>query len=188
VGSSVEQVGVDKARSGLVLGRDDGGHIAQWPFDSNVRVIPAERSVELGRVVLRRLVLHVGRFGEGQETVSETGGDPELLEVVLGELITDPYAEGGARAPDVDRNVEHCSSGDSDQLALGRRWKLVVKTAECPLNRARVVVLDEGDMPIDQLFESAVIEGLEEEPAIVTKDLWLDEKGLHPGWTDQTES
>ena len=76
--------------------------------------------------------------------MGETGWDPELVEVVLTQLVADPFTKTGARLADVHRDVVNGSPGNPDQLALLGRGQLIVKAAQDALGRSRVIVLHEA--------------------------------------------
>jgi hypothetical protein len=97
--------------------------------------------------------------------VGESLRDPQLEEVVLGEFVSNPGAEGRARPSDVDGDVVDGTPGGSDELALGCGRQLVVEAPQHPSHRPGVVVLDEGPL----------VEGLVEQAAFVGEDPWMDE-------------
>ena len=63
------------------------------PIDGESRIAPEHAALVVGRVVIGRLVEEFGGLREGQETVGEARGNPELLLVLRAEYLADPWAE-----------------------------------------------------------------------------------------------
>lgn len=112
------------------------------PIDAEVRVIPQNRSLGLGGVVICSFVKDFGEWGNDEKAVGETGGDPKLAMVFGAEEAADPLAKMGGIFADIYGYVKDGTHGGADQLALGL-LDLVVESAQDVLGGAGVIVLDE---------------------------------------------
>src|SRR5690606_6111516 len=101
---------------GSVLGRERRG--GERPFDSNFRIVPPDRAIELLPPHLGAFVDDFGALARHAESVGEPGWDPELPAVLRRQVVTDPAAEGGGPAADIDGNVEDRSGDASQELSL----------------------------------------------------------------------
>ena len=100
------------------------------PVDADLGIVPDDRDL-VGPVEVGALVLDVRGLGEHAEAVGEARRDLELAEVLSGEHLAHPFAEGGGVRPDVDRHVEDLADDGPHQLPLGE-VELGVQAAQRP--------------------------------------------------------
>jgi hypothetical protein len=72
--------------------------------------------------------------------------------------------ECGRAAADIHGHVIHFAQRAAHQLALGKRWQLVVQPAQHALAGAAVVVLDKFNLATDGFFKALLVETFEEKP------------------------
>ena len=63
---------------------------------------------------------------QGQKAMGETGGNPQLVVVVLGQLGANPLRKGDGRTAQIDRHRKNSAAHHGHQLAL-RLLDLVVQ-------------------------------------------------------------
>src|ERR1035437_3380399 len=156
---------------GVPLGKQ---RFLQWPFDADVRVVPADGQLVLRRVKLGAFVLEERGLAEHGKPVRKSGRDIELPLVLPREHEAVPFPESGRATPNVHRHVEHLALQHLEQFALRCR----ILKMEPPQNaaaRERNVVLHEvlGDAG---LAVAAQVPRLEEEAARIAKHLGLKDE------------
>lgn len=123
-----------------ILIRQD--HRLNRPLDANLRIIPADVAVALGRVVVVRLVLHLDVVRQRDEAMRKAARDEELLLVLSRELHADPLAELRRALADVDRHIKDRAACRTQELRLAHRIELIMQPAQRPLlSRVRLIVL-----------------------------------------------
>ena len=120
--------------------------MVERPGDVEFGIVPEDRTLA-GRVVSAGgLVEDFGCFGENEETVGKTFGDPKELEfavVIAGlEIESGPAAEVGRVAAQIDGDVPDVAGENADEFALGMA-ELVVETTEDTACGKRLIVLSE---------------------------------------------
>src|SRR3954463_14147705 len=119
---------------------DDDGLTLQRPSNTELGVVPLQRALVLSRVVIGRLVEDFGVLGEDKEAVREARRNPRHAPGGGIEIECHRPAESRGAAPEIDRNVEHLSDGDANELAL-RLAHLVVQTTQYAALRPGMIVL-----------------------------------------------
>ena len=154
-----------------VLVRQD--HRLKRPRDADVRVIPADVAVALGRVVIVRLILHLHIVRQRDEAMCKAARDEELLLILRRELHADPLAELRRALADVHRHIKNRAARRTQELRLAHRIELVMQPAQRPLlSRVRLVILHKIYMDA-RLFHLALRPTLHEPPARIPKHLRL---------------
>src|SRR5262252_590804 len=88
-----------------------------------------------------------------------------------------PATERRRRFSQIDRNVKDPSRGDADKFSLGLR-DLVVKAAQHPAPRARLIVLHERDVEAYRIAKSSCVPAFQEEAPRVSEYLRLEDQYL----------
>lgn len=100
--------------------------------------------------------------------------DEDLTMVVFRKLHSDMFSISRRAFPYVDSHVKDPSFDAADQLALGVRRSLEMKTAHHAIGRHRFVILHEVD-PADLFFKFSLGERFEEISTGVVEDTGLDD-------------
>lgn len=114
-----------------ILIRQD--HRLNRPLNANLRIIPADVAVALGRVVVIRLVLHLDVVRQRDEAMREAAWNEELLLVLRRELHADPLAELQRALADVHCHIKDFAARRTQELRLAHRIELIVQPAQRPL-------------------------------------------------------
>ena len=137
----------------------------------------------LGRIIIGAFVEELGAVLEAEEAMGEAGRDPEQLPDLGGQLETEPLAEMGRGAPNVDDDVEGTTGDNADELTLGL-LELVMEAAQHAAGRTAVIVLDEDGVNAGGGIVASA-PGFEEEAAIVAEDLRFDQLEVGMRGVDQ---
>lgn len=154
-----------------ILIRQD--HRLNRPLDADLRVVPADVAVALGRVVVVRLVLHLDVIRQRDEAMRKAARDEELLLVLRRKLHADPLAELRRALADVHRHIKDRAARRTQELRLAHRIELVMQPAQRPLlSRVRLIVLHKIYMDAS-LFHLALRPALHKPPTRIPKYLRL---------------
>lgn len=159
-------------RSLFILFRQYG--IFHRPRHLESRIIPAVGAFIPGAVIVRAFVMEVGDLAGDYKAMGQTGSDPELPLVFLGQFHAVPLAERGRITANIHRHVKDAAQRDGNQLAL-RPGFLEVQAAQHAIGRAGMVVLHEGQVDTD-LGIAFLLPGLHEIAACIAPDFGFDEQ------------
>ena len=148
--------------------RQDG--MLHAPVNADLRIVPADAAVCLGRVVVVRLVQKFHVIGERHEAVAEASGDEELLLIFLGELHGDPLLIRGAVMAEVYRHVEHRAAHTSHELRLRFVAPLEMDAPQRPFHGAHGVIVLHEIIVESRCLHGAPAPALHEEPPMIAED------------------
>jgi hypothetical protein len=94
-------------RSVSVLDRDNG--VRDWPFNTQIRVVPADATFMSRRIKVRALIKEISLTAEHSIAVSKVRRDVERLLVLIGEDHSRPPFERGGAPPDIHDHIENFS-------------------------------------------------------------------------------
>lgn len=126
--------------------------------------------------------MEVGDLAGDYKAMGQTGSDPELPLILLGQFHAVPLAERGRITADIHRHVKDAAQRDRDELAL-RSGLLEVQATQHTVGGAGMVVLHEGQVDTD-LGIAFLLPCLHEIAAGIAPDFGFDEQhtvdlGLH---------
>ncbi|GKR44755.1 hypothetical protein KAM477_34280 [Aeromonas caviae] len=101
--------------------------------------------------------------------------DPELTLVVARKMYTHPLAKCRRAFANIDGDVKYFASDTANQLALRMRGKLIMQSTQHALAGFGVIVLNKGNGAANGLFKLFLVEAFKEEPALIAKNLGLDD-------------
>ena len=148
-------------------------HRLNRPLDADLRVVPADVAVALGRVVIVCLVLHLDIIRQRDEAMCKAARNEELLLILRRKLHADPLAELRRALADIDRYIKDRAARRAQELRLAHRIELIMQPAQRPLlSRVRLVILHKIYMDA-RLFHLALRPTLHEPPARIAEYLRL---------------
>ena len=123
---------------------EDSVFVRNHPVDAEVGVVPSNGAFGLWGVVVVALVLEDGFVAQYGKAMGKATRHEELAVVVLGEQAGDVLPERGTSVTNVNSDVEHAATDDTDEFGLCERRFLKVEASDNASCRARLVVLHEG--------------------------------------------
>src|SRR5450755_1963798 len=108
-----------------------------------MRIIPADRALMLGRVVIRAFIEEIDFLAQRKITVRKPGRHPEHVMVRVAENDAHPLPKAWRAAPDVDCDIKYLAARHTHELALGL-LNLKMQSAQRMPSRMAVIVLHEG--------------------------------------------
>ena len=114
----------------------------ELPVNAQRRIVPAERALGLGLVIVGHFIERLAVVVQGAVGMSKTFGDQQLVVVARREFRANPMSERRLTAPDIDRDIEDRAAYAAHQFVLCIRRLLEVQASHnAALGRARVIVL-----------------------------------------------
>jgi len=157
--------------------------VCQRPFDTDIRVVPCNRDLVVGGIIVCALVFNV-RFGtQNTITMGKSRRDKKLAPICRRQFDTHPFAKCWRALANIDRDIKYFAIQRAHQLALIVRM-LGMQTAQYTHYRARVVVLHEINVNTGGRV-SLPVPGLKKESAVVLERLRLDNENIRElSWLD----
>src|SRR6476619_5076557 len=163
---------VGQARAGAIpLGEH---RIRDRPLNPDIGVVPRDPGLRRRVVGTGELVGDVGHVAQHAEAVGEAHRDIQLPVALVVELVPLPLPVGRRVASQIHGDVPDPPPQAADELRLSGRG-LKVQPAKDVARGAGVVVLDEVDLDAE-LAPGVVTESLDEEAALVSMNLRLDQR------------
>ncbi len=97
--------------------------------------------------------------------------DPQLILVFRRKHRTDPFAESGGGATDINGYVKDLTLDHAYKFALSMRRELVMQAPKHPSCRFRMVILNEVRLKSGHFLEDVSVEALIEEATLVAEHL-----------------
>ena len=88
------------------------------PFDTNVRIIPADTAVRFRRVVVVCLIQKFHMICKCDEAMTEASGNEKLFLIFVRELYAYPLFICGAVMAQIYRHIQHRAAHTSHELGL----------------------------------------------------------------------
>jgi hypothetical protein len=144
------------------------------PVDPNIRIIPDNPPVVLGRILSGAFINDVSGITYDEEAVSKTRWNVKHAVIFFRQFGTDPALECGRPFPDINGNIEDLSFDTLNQLALCVRSPLVMKPPQYTSHGTGIIILHKvfGDSIQGKL---RVLIGFHKKTSFVLKSARFDE-------------
>ena len=124
----VEGFGIAQNDSALIFCGDDRIAV-QFPINLQLGIVPGQRPLEFGRIVVGRLIQHVRGFRNDAESVRKASRNPHHSLVFAGKPRGFPLAECWRTSAQIHGYIENLSIRNAHQFPL-RMLNLVVQSAQ----------------------------------------------------------
>jgi hypothetical protein len=147
------------------------------PTDPDVRIIPDNPPVVLGRILSGTFIDDVSCITHHEEAVSEPRGNVEHAVIFFRQFGTDPALECRRSPPDINSNIEYLPFDTLNQFALCMRGPLVMKPPQDASHGTGIIILYKvfRDSVPGKL---GVLIGFYEKTSFVLKSAGFDEDNL----------